>query len=623
MAICGMVTTKAGPPIQGSGIKLMLSSLALGPVGEPIHHTKGDSALGVISSCGTGSLWNDGTLVVVADAELLNLEELQDQIGTTLDEANASCLLAQLYRERGSTFITRLRGTFSFALWDRQARTLLLGIDRFGVQPLCYYADLDQIVFASTPRGVLASGQVEKKINRLGLVNYLNFTVVPAPLCAFEGITKLPPATLLTWRDGKTTSERYWDMTYREDAGPSARGLAQELLERMEEAVQVTSAGVPTEELGCFLSGGTDSSSVLGLVTRLRQEPVASVSIDFAERRYSELSYAELAARHFRSRHLAARLGPEHAFRLIPKIIETYDEPYANASVIPTYHCEWLAREHGIKVMLAGDGGDELFGGNERYRTHELYEMYQRIPNIVRRGLIEPLLFRIPSTPGPIEKLRRYFEVSNSPNPDRYFRWNLLQYFPVDEVLGPETAFLNGQRDTLAVARAHYESAPARSKLNRLLYVDVKMTLADNDLPKVARTAELAGIRVRFPYLDHPLADFSGGIPVRLKVRGLEKRYLFKQATRELLPRAILRKKKHGFGLPIGVWMKADPQFRRKAEEVLLDPRAYQRGYFRRPFVEQMFVEMDRDNTSFFGDLLWEFLMLELWHRRHVEGSAL
>jgi asparagine synthase (glutamine-hydrolysing) len=623
MPICGAVITRAGAPIQGRTIQAMLSALAVGLGGASIPHTERDAGLGVVSSCGTGSLWDDGKLLVVADAELQNLEELRGQVGPPADRESVSCLLAQLYRERGSTFVTRLRGTFSFAIWDRSARTLLLGIDRFGVQPLCYHAGGEQFVFASAPRGILASARVEKRIDRLGLVNYLNFTVVPAPLCAFEGITKLAPATLLKWREGNTTNERYWNMTYPEDAGLSTQGLAQELLGRMEEAVQTASAGVPTQELGCFLSGGTDSSSILGLVTQVRQEPVTSISIDFAEERYSELSYAELAARHFRSRHLTARLGPEQAYGLIPKIVEAYDEPYANASAIPTYHCERLACEHGIKVMLAGDGGDELFGGNERYRTHKLYEIYQRIPGLLRRRLIEPVLFRLPSAAGPVEKFRRYIEISNSPNPDRYFRWNLLQRYPMDEVLGPETALRNGQRDPLAVARGHYESASTRSELNRLLYVDVQMTLGDNDLPKVVRTAELAGMRVRFPYLDHPLAEFSGRIPAPLKVKGLEKRYLFKQATRELLPGAILRKKKHGFGLPVGLWMKTDPLFRGMAEEVLLDPRTYQRGYFRRPFVERLFAEMGRDNTAFFGDLLWEFVMLELWHRRHVEGSAL
>jgi len=182
--------------------------------------------------------------------------------------------------------------------------------------------------------------------------------------------------------------------------------------------------------------------------------------------------------------------------------------------------------------------------------------------------------------------------------------------------------FRNGHRDLLAIARAHYNAAPASDEMNRLLYIDLKMTLGDNDLPKVARAAELAGINVRFPFLDHPLVEFSGRIPARLKVKGLEKRYLFKLATRNLLPKSILKKRKHGFGLPIGLWLKTDPTMRGAVEEVLRDPRTYQRGYFQRQFIERIFAAMDQDNTPFYGDVLWPFLMLELWHRHHVEGAA-
>jgi asparagine synthase (glutamine-hydrolysing) len=181
---------------------------------------------------------------------------------------------------------------------------------------------------------------------------------------------------------------------------------------------------------------------------------------------------------------------------------------------------------------------------------------------------------------------------------------------------------MNGHSDLLAVPRQHYQLAPARSELNRLLYIDIKMTLGDNDLPKVVRASELAGVEVRFPLLDHPLAEFSGRIPARFKVHGLEKRYLFKKATAGLLPKAILQKKKHGFGLPIGLWLKQHPLWRGLAQDVLLDPRTYQRGYFRRAFIEELFRMMDADQSTYYGDLLWLFLMAELWHRNHVEGVA-
>ena len=272
--------------------------------------------------------------------------------------------------------------------------------------------------------------------------------------------------------------------------------------------------------------------------------------------------------------------------------------------------------------MLAGDGGDELFGGNERYSADQIYQVYERIPSFLRSKLIEPLAFGFPKSFKAIGKVQRYIRRANTGHPERYCEWLLLQYFAPDQVLGPEMLPRNGDSDLLAVPRALYESAPAHSVLNRLLFVDAQMTLGDNDLPKVVRTGELAGMSVRFPYLDHRLAEFSGRLPVNLKVRGFEKRYLFKQATRRLLPREVLQKKKHGFGLPIGMWLRSEPRMRGMAEEILLDSRTYQRGYFQRPFIEQLFRLMDEDDKTYFGDLLWLFVMLELWHRRHVEGIA-
>jgi asparagine synthase (glutamine-hydrolysing) len=411
-------------------------------------------------------------------------------------------------------------------------------------------------------------------------------------------------------------------MRYPEDDRRSERDLAEELLVRMEAAVQATSADLQPSTSGCFLSGGTDSSSILGLLTRLSSPPVNAFSIGFSEDRFNELEYAYLAAKHFRAQHFEDKLGPVEARTVVDKIVSTYEEPFGNSSAIPTYWCAKLAQERGMEVLLAGDGGDELFGGNERYREEQIFDFYQRIPVAARRWLIEPALLNNSLTAGPFDKAKNYIRRCNAGNPDRYFRWRLLRRFSPDLVLGEGMPFRNGHSDLLSTARLHYHSAPAKSELNRLLYVDVKMTLGDDDLPKVTQTAEMAGIRVRFPFLDHELAEFSGRLPAAMKVRLLEKRYLFKRATRKLLPEAILKKKKHGFGLPIGFWLKSDPHWHAWAKEVLYDPRTYQRGYFRREFVEQLFSDMQQDATPYHGDLLWVFLVLELWHRQHVEVAA-
>jgi asparagine synthase (glutamine-hydrolysing) len=367
------------------------------------------------------------------------------------------------------------------------------------------------------------------------------------------------------------------------------------------------------------LSGGTDSSSIAGLFVRIKQQPANAFSIGFAEQRFDELGYAKLAAQHFGLAHFERILRPQEASDLISKIVDLFDEPFANASAIPTYACLEFAKSHGISTMLAGDGGDELFGGNERYRIHQVYDLYQRIPRSLRK-LLEPALFAIPANGGVIGKAQTYVRRSNVPNPERYCRWRMLQVFPSTDVLGPALPSVNG--DALATPQGYHRSASAHSELNRLLHIDVNMTLGDEDIPKVVRTAEQNGVNVRFPYLHQSLAEFAGRLPVHLKVKGFKKRYLFKRATKGFLPAAILQKKKHGFGLPIGIWLKTDPGLRTMSRDILLSAAASQRGYFRREFIESLMTRMEQDDTPYYGDLLWVFLMLELWHRRHVAGTA-
>lgn len=618
MGICGITVKPGGRPIESATLEAMVSSLVMTKDDVRQHIVAGSIALGAVSGTRSTLLFSSDTAIVICDADLYNTQELRGEASSWQSGTPAE-LIAVLYQKYGQSFPSRLRGVFAIAIWDKRSQSLLLVRDRFGVKPLCYAATAEEIIFASQPRAIFECGRFARKVNSSAILHYLNYHVVPAPETAYEGMLKVLPGECLVWKNGVARAQRYWDLQYTEDARASENQLATELLARMEEGVRVTSADVSAAKTGCFLSGGTDSSSVVGLLTRSKREPANTFSIGFQEGRFNELDYAHTAVRHFGALHHEAIIGPQHAYDAIPKIVEAYDEPFSNSSAIPTYACAKLARDHGIEALLAGDGGDELFGGNERYRTNQVFDIYHAVPRAIR-AVLEPAVFATPEV-SVLGKAQRYIRRSKTPNPERYCQWHLLQVFSPDEVLGPAMPHVNG--DLLAIMRGHYQSAPAKSELNRLLYIDIKMTLGDEDLPKVVRTAEMAGINVRFPYLDHPLADFSGRLPASLKVRGLEKRYLFKKATRNLLPEAILKKKKHGFGLPMGLWLKTDPRIRAMGREVLLDPRTYQRGYFRREFIEQLMAKLEQDNTPYYGDLLWIFFMLELWHRRHVEGAAL
>jgi len=416
--------------------------------------------------------------------------------------------------------------------------------------------------------------------------------------------------------------ERYWDMRY--DAEPGAEEGA--LAARLESAVgDAVAAQVRTQEFGshgAFLSGGTDSSTVVGMMSRLGRGAVKTFSIGFDDERFNELEYAAITARTFRSDHHTYLVSAADCFEALPLMVRFFDEPFANSSAIPVYFCARLAAQSGVRILLGGDGGDELFGGNERYRTDKVFQVYQQFPRLLRKGLIEPVLALFPGEPGPVGKAKRYIRRSNIPPVERFFSYNFLSAHPPEEVF--DAGFLESLRgySTLEMAARYYAEGPARDHLDRLLYVDVKITLGDSDLPKVTQMAEMAGIQTRFPFLSRPVAELSGAIPAALKVKGYEKRYLFKRAFRNLLPQEVIAKKKHGFGIPVASWLKTDRRMREFSRDILFSSRAMGRGYFRKGFLEKLMELHAADDTSYYGDNVWSFLILEMWHRQFVDQAV-
>ena len=272
--------------------------------------------------------------------------------------------------------------------------------------------------------------------------------------------------------------------------------------------------------------------------------------------------------------------------------------------------------------LLAGDGGDELFGGNERYATDKVFQIYHQVPAAFRKGMLEPMLRLLPAKGALLRKAHGYVRRANITGVERMLSFQFLQTHVHAEIFEPDFLRTLGGYSVVDIPARHYSQATAREHLDRLLYVDLKITLADNDLPKVTSMSELAGIQTRFPFLDRAVADFSGRIPAGLKVKGFEKRYLFKRAFRELLPIEIIRKKKHGFGIPVANWIKSDKRMRELARDTLLSSRAFGRGYFRRQFIEELFRHHEQDDSTFYGDTLWTFLAVELWHRQMVDEPA-
>ncbi len=587
--------------------------------GRPIETCLGDEPAGLCTSLGPRSLHAGERVWVAADLDLTNVEELELRLGAA---QTGAALLARLYELEGPGFVSRLRGAFSIALWDRARQRLLLAVDHFGIKRLYYRASPQGVAFASRASALTDGPLGPTRVDPAAVYQYLNFACVPAPDSPFADVRRLPPGHTLVVDKGQLELDVYWDMAYPEQRSrrPEAASL---MYERTQEAVAHTLRGLPPKECGAFLSGGTDSSTVLGLMTRLTGERINAFSIGFQEERYNELSYAELAARHFSAAHYTRIITPDEALDLLPRLVAAYDEPFGNSSALGTFFCAQLARQCGVSRLLAGDGGDEIFGGNEAYRVDGIFARYHRIPAVLRRGLLEPALLGLPERlRGILGRGQRYIRRANIPNPRRAYSYGFFFAQNARDLLAPDFLAAVDPEAPWRTIEGHYGRAHAVSELNRLLYLDLKIAIGDNDLLKVTRTVELAGLGVRFPLLDLSLVEFTGTLPARFKVNGLEKRHLFKRAFSSLLPAETLAKRKHGFGVPVSQWLKTHPGFRGLARETLLSQRALERGYFKRGAIEDLFLRHEQDTTPFYGDILWTILMLELWHRRHGATSS-
>jgi len=561
----------------------------------------------------------DGSVIVAGHLDLLNLDELRSATGRGAPQE----VLAALYEREGQQAIRRLRGAFAVAVWDSRRRLLLLAVDHLGMRRLYYGVTSDGVVFGGRPgllRGLPGLGGEPEPT---ALYHYLNFGYVPAPGSIHAGIQRIEPGCLVTVEDGALTVSRYWDLAYVEeslDLGETSRRTVQ-----LSEAAVARALGDDgVKHTGTFLSGGTDSSTILGLMTRLAGERVNAFSIGFHERRYDELGHAERAARHFGAVHHVRRISAGQALEALPQLVEAFDEPFGNNSAIGTFLCAQAARECGLTRLLAGDGGDEIFGGNERYATDAVFARYRRVPGALRRALLEPLLSALPDGGASvIGKAQRYVRRANLPNPQRFYSYEFFFAQEGRGLLAPALPSAAEPGAPWAVLERHFDRVTAREELSRLLYLDMKLTIGDNDLLKVVRTADLAGLGVRFPFLDLPLVEFTTTWPGRFKVRGGEKRYLFKRAFRELLPAETLAKPKHGFGIPTSLWLRTHPGFVDLTHDALLGPDAHVQAYFRPGALEELLRFHASDSTPFYGDLLWKVLMLELWQRHHVRAAVL
>jgi asparagine synthase (glutamine-hydrolysing) len=618
--ICGIC--QPGTKISATQLERMLAALVVSDELPPLTLSGTSMGTGVAPRWKGQDVKDVAHVRVAIDSDLIGLQSEAGTLaseGLVPSEMSVGELVGWLYLKRGLDFVKHLRGAFAVALWDDKIQRLILASDRMGLKTIYWTQESDGVFFASRASAVRAGQACPSDANNDAILQYLLFSVVPAPLSIFRGIERIPPGRLLILENGQIKQTQYWDATYEEQDQREAY-WSERVREGLRTAVHLYLNGCQPSSTGAFLSGGTDSSSVVAFLSE-RFRPANTFSIAFAEDRYNEIDFARTTAQKFATCHHEQFLSPADAAEAITRISSYYDEPFANSSAIGSYFCARMARENGVTTLLAGDGGDELFGGNERYASDKRFALYHQVPKWLRNGVIEPLTKLLPEN-GTLSLPRRYVRRASIPNPRRIFSYSLFLTFDPREVLEPEFLAQAPPEHWLDLIDGHFHSAHATSELNRLLYLDLKLTLADNDIRKVSGTAELSGVQVRYPLMDHDLVELAGQIPTRFKVKGFEKRYIFKRAMHQILPKKILYKKKHGFGVPLAIWLLQNPRLQSLIQDTLGDARTRQRGYFRPEFIDRLTKLQRQGNLAYYGEVVWYLMALELWHRHHLEKEA-
>jgi asparagine synthase (glutamine-hydrolysing) len=565
----------------------------------------------------------DESIVVVQNGEIYNYRELRDELigrGHQFKTHSDTEVIVHLYEELGDACVDRLRGMFAFAIWDRNERRLTLARDRLGKKPLFYSHDADTIWFGSEAKSILQDPSISRDVDLEAIDAFLQFQYVPHPRSAFAALRKLPPAHVLSWKDGQLRTRRYWHLSYEPD---DAYADEAEVHERIRaELLEATRLRLRSDvPLGAFLSGGVDSSAVVAAMAMQTSEPVKTFAIGFDVEEWDETRYAREVAELYGTDHHEFRVEP-HAMEVLPKLIWHYGEPFADQSAIPSFYLAELTRRH-VTVALNGDGGDENFAGYARYVGNSVVDKLGWVPKPLARGAA-----RVTGRIGPgyaandfRSRLVRVSRALAMDPIDRYAMW--MAYLPEHDraaLYTPEfRAALPDDRLALHVVRDPYEASTATTEIERLLDVDVNSYLPGDLLVKMDIATMAHSLEVRSPLLDHEFMEMVARLPAGAKLKGKTTKVAFKDALRGWLPDHILDRKKMGFGVPIGDWFRG--ALADLPGEILLDPRSLDRGYFR-PEAVRAIIDRHRSGAEDTSNKIWSLLQLELWLRTYVDVAT-
>ncbi len=566
----------------------------------------------------------DKTVWMIFNGEIYNFRSLRTELkekGHRFNSQTDSEVIIHLYEEEGIEGVSRLAGMFAFVIWDERSRMLFLCRDRLGIKPLVYYRDEGSLIFASEMRAILEDPDVIRQIdwNALGL--YLTFNFIPAPYTIFENLKKVKPGHVLIFRKGEIEEKQYWKIDSC-DAGTGQKDFTtqkKELFELLEEAVRVRMiADVP---LGAFLSGGIDSSIIVGLMARNSRQPVKTYSIGYKDMpMFDETAYAREVAALNNTDHHEIKLGSQDVIDAIPQVLDSFDEPFADSSAVPMFV---VSREtvNDVKVALSGDGGDELFAGYRMYAGEEWYSRYRLIPLAFRENIIEPLFFSLPDSRDNkfhdyIRRAKKFFRGAKSAVfEERFFAWNEIFSRELREsiVTGSESIDHDLGKKLLS------ERLNERNddKINRMLYADVKSSLPGDMLKKVDIMSMLNSLEVRVPFLDHRVCEMAFTISGDRKFRKGRGKHILIETFKEILPLSLHNRPKWGFEMPISKWLKSDLRY--LIDECLSRETVVKQGIFNYDVVEKLIDSLikNRSDTSW---QIWNLIVFQVWYSNYMEG---
>jgi asparagine synthase (glutamine-hydrolysing) len=622
--ICGVYNVRSKEPVPPELIERMAGAISHRGPDESGAYLDGCVGLGIVRlsiidltgghqpiSNETGDVW------VVFNGEIWNYKELRKELTEKSHRFSTNSdteTIVHAYEEYGLACVRHLHGMFGFAIWDSSRKRLLLARDRVGKKPLYYTCVDGSLIFASEIKSLLCHPGVKREADVQALADYLSVRYVPAPATLFANIYKVQPGHLLLCENDTLREECYWDFTFGETEHlpmeEYLQGTRQHIYRAVEERMM---ADVP---VGAMLSGGVDSSIVTGVMSKLTNHPVKTFSVGFDHPEYSELPYAKLVATHFGTDHYELVVNSSDLTKYWPLLTWHRDEPVSEPSDLGVYLISKLARQH-VKVVLSGEGGDELFAGYPKYVVDWLASYYHLLPAAIRNQMISPALDRLPYG---MRKLKTTARNLSQPAPDRWMDWFGVFNGPMVENLLSTSTKARIDRDASRAFRRLLARNPQRDNLSSMLYLDTKIWLPDNLLMKGDKMTMAASLEARIPLLDYKLIEYAASIPSNIKIKSLKAKYLLKRAFADFLPEPILTRKKMGFNVPIGIWFREGQ--RDVISRLLLSERAHSRDFLNNAFVAKLINDHLAGRTNY-EKQLFILASLELWFRVFIDNTSL